>query len=286
MRELGIKIFLLFFALSSLLFLSGIFFTLLSQSIPFFADISPVKFLTGTKWYPTHEPTPEFGILPLFLASLQVTLLAMIVAVPLSLGSAIFISELAPKALKDIIKPTIELFAGIPSVIYGFIGIVLIAPAIKSIFNLSTGLCALNASFILGFMALPTITSLAEDAISSVPRDIREASYALGSNHWETVIRAVFPYAKSGIYSAIILGFARAIGETMTVLMVAGGAAQMTHSYLKPVRPMTATIAAEMGEAASGSIHYHALFSIALVLFIITLGFNLISEYIRGRAEV
>jgi len=285
MRELGTKVFLLFFAMSSLIFLSGILITLVWQSIPFFNQVNPISFLTGTKWYPT-QPKPDFGILPLLIASLQVTLGAMIFAIPLSLGSSIFLSELANSHLKDILKPAIEILAEIPSVVYGFIGIVLIAPAMKSIFNLPTGLCALNASLILGIMAYPTITSIADDAISSVPNEIKEASYALGANRWETVVRAVIPYAKSGVFSAIILGFARAIGETMTVLMVAGGAAAITMSYLKPVRPMTATIAAEMGEASSGSLHYLALFSIALVLFVITLGFNIIAERLRGRKKI
>jgi len=285
MKELGVKIFLLFFALSSFVFLSGILITLIWQSIPFFSQVNPISFFAGTKWYPTQSQ-PDFGLLPLLIASLQVTFGAMIFAIPLSLGSSIFLSELAGRRLKDIIKPAIEILAEIPSVVYGFIGIVLIAPAMKSIFHLPTGLCALNASLILGIMAYPTITSIADDAISSVPKDIKEASYALGANRWETVVRAVIPYAKSGVFSAIILGFARAIGETMTVLMVAGGAAAITMSYLKPVRPMTATIAAEMGEASSGSLHYFALFSLALVLFIITLGFNMIAEYLRGRQRI
>ncbi|MGQ9705685.1 MAG: phosphate ABC transporter permease subunit PstC [bacterium] len=285
MKELGIKIFLLFFVLSSLVFLSGILLTLVWQSVPFFKQISPISFFGGIKWYPTH-PEPNFGVLPLLTASLQVTFGAMIFAIPLSLGSSIFLSEVAHKHLKEVIKPTIEILAEIPSVVYGFIGIVLIAPAVKTIFNLPTGLCALNASLVLGIMAYPTITSIADDAISSVPNEIKEASYALGANRWETMIGAVIPYAKSSIFSAIILGFARVIGETMTVLMVAGGAASITMSYLNPVRPMTATIAAEMGEASFGSLHYFALFSIALVLFVITLIFNLIAEHLRGRQKI
>lgn len=280
MRELGIKIFLLFFALSSLVFLAGILFTLLSQGLPFFAEISPVKFLLGTQWHPTSSP-PDFGILPLLLASIQVTVGAMVIAIPLSLGSAIFLAEKVPPMLRETAKPVVEILAGIPSVVYGFIGMVLFAPLIKNLFHLPTGLCALNASIILGIMAYPTITSLAEDAISAVPRCIKEASFALGANHWETVTKAVLPYAKSGIFSAVLLGFGRAIGETMTVLMVAGGAAVVTANYLKPVRPLTATIAAEMGETPFGGLHYSALFAIALVLFLITLGFNLIAERLR-----
>jgi len=281
MREFWVKIILGFFALSSLIFLLGILITLLSQSLPFFAEYRLLDFITGTHWRPTSDP-PEFGILPLIIASLQITAGALMLAVPLGLGSAIFLSEIAPPLLREMIKPIIEVLAGIPSVVFGFIGMVLLAPVVKELFNLPTGLCGLNGAFILAFMAYPIITSMADDAISSVPKDVREASLALGANRWETVSKVVVPYARSGILSAIILGFTRIIGETMTVLMVVGGAASLTPNILKPLRPMTATIAAEMGEAPSGGIHYLALFAIALLLFLINLGFNLIAEKLRG----
>lgn len=281
MRELWVKIILGFFALSSIIFLTGILLTLLSQAVPFFGEYDIIKFITGRYWRPTFEPR-SFGILPLITSSLEVALGALVLAVPLSLTSAIFLSEIAPVWLRETLKPILEILAGVPSVIFGFIGMVVVAPVLKDLFNLPIGLCGLNGAFILAFMAYPTITSLAEDAINSVPSHVKEASLALGANRWETVSQVTIPYAKSGIFSAIILGFARVIGETMTVLMVVGGAPNLTYNILKPLRPMTATIAAEMGEAPFGGIHYHALFSIALVLFIITLGFNLIAERFRG----
>jgi phosphate transport system permease protein len=280
-REFWTKLILGFFALSSIIFLLGILFTLLSQSIPFFSQYNIFDFFTDRYWRPTFEP-PSFGILPLIAASLEVTIGALIVSVPLSLGSAIFLSEVAPNWLRETLKPIIEILAGIPSVVFGFIGMVIIAPIIKDLFNLPIGLCGLNGAFILGFMAFPTISSLAEDAISSVPKDVKEASLALGANKWETVTKVTIPYAKSGIYSAIILGFARVIGETMTVLMVVGGAPNLTYNIFKPLRPITATIAAEMGEAPFGGLHYHSLFTLAFILFLITLGFNLLAERLKG----
>jgi phosphate transport system permease protein len=180
--------------------------------------------------------------------------------------------------MKEILKPIIELLAGIPSVVYGFFGLVFLAPLVQEAFNLPTGLTWFTASMILGVMVIPTIASLAEDAISAVPREAREASFALGANKWETIARVVVPGASSGVVTAIILGMGRAVGETMTVLMVAGGAIMIPKSVFQPVRPMTATIAAEMGEAPMGSIHYHALFAIGLVLFFLTLTLNLLAD--------
>jgi len=205
---------------------------------------------------------------------------ALIIAIPLSLGSAIYISEVISPRIKEILKPIIELLAGIPSVVYGFFGIVFLAPLVQKMFNLPTGLTFLTASIILGIMIVPTITSLTEDAISAVPREIKEASFALGATKWETITRVVVPGASSGIITAILLGMGRAMGETMTVLMVAGGATMIPKSIFQPVRPMTATIAAEMGEAPMGSPHYHALFAIALALFLLVLIFNLLVDWI------
>ena len=244
--------------------------------------VSPIKFILGKSWHPTHEP-PEFGILPLILASLLVTLGAMLIAVPLGVGSAIYVAELSHARIRETIKPMIELLAGIPSVIYGFFGMVVVTPLVQKLFNIPVGLTAFTASCLLGIMALPTIISIAEDAITSVPKEIKEASYALGATKWETITKVVIPAAKSGILTAIILGLGRAIGETMTVLMVAGGAAVIPHSFLQPVRPMTATIAAEMGEAPVGSPHYHALFTISAILFLITVGLNILANYIKEK---
>jgi len=272
------------FASLSCLFLLGIILTLFTQGLPIFQTIGFFRFIFGRAWYPTYDP-PEFGILPLILGSLVVTTFALIIAIPLSLGSAIYISELASPKMKEILKPVIELLAGIPSVVYGLFGMVLLSPLVQKVFNLPTGLTAFTASIILGIMVVPTITSLAEDAISAIPREIREASFALGATKWETITGVVVPASSSGIITAIMLGLGRAVGETMTVLMVAGGAASIPKSIFQPVRPMTATIAAEMGEAPMGSAHYHALFAIALILFFITLAFNIFADWLSSRTK-
>ncbi len=263
-------------------FLFGIMLILFTEGIPIVKSISPLRFLFGLHWYPVHEP-PEFGILPLLLGSFMVTLGAIIVALPLGLGCAIYLSEIARPCIRDITKPFIEMLAGIPSVVYGFFGLVFLAPLIQKIGHLPTGLTGGTASIILGIMALPTVTSIAEDAISSVPKNLREASFALGATRWETITRTVLPAARSGIFTSAILGIGRAIGETMTVLMVAGGSAIIPYHFFRPVRTMTATIAAEMGEAPMGSLHYHALFAIGLVLFLLTLGLSLAAEWVKER---
>jgi len=263
-------------------FLFGIMLILFTEGIPIVKSISPLRFLFGLHWYPVHEP-PEFGILPLLLASFMVTLGALIIALPLGLGCAIYLSEIARPCIRDITKPFIEMLAGIPSVVYGFFGLLFLAPLIQRIGHLPTGLTGGTASIILGIMALPTVTSIAEDAISSVPKNLREASFALGANRWETITRTVLPAARSGIFTSAVLGIGRAIGETMTVLMVAGGSAVIPRHFFRPVRPMTATIAAEMGEAPMGSLHYHALFAIGLVLFLLTLGLSLAAEWVKER---
>ncbi len=270
------------FALLTWVFLFGIMLILFIEGTPIFKSVPIFKFIFGRHWYPVHEP-PEFGILPLICGSLMVTVGALVIAIPLGLGCAVYLSEIANRGVREIIKPFIEMLAGVPSVVYGFFGMVLLAPMIQKIFHLSIGLTAFTASVILGIMALPTVASIAEDAISSVPKALREASFALGANQWETITKVVVPAAKSGIFAAIILGIGRAIGETMTVLMIAGCCAVITPNFFRPVRPMTATIAAEMGEAPMGSMHYHALFAIGLVLFLITLGLSLIAEYLKEK---
>jgi phosphate transport system permease protein len=274
----------LFAALCSIVFLLGIIISIFIQGYPIFKDIGIFKFLFGKAWYPTQNP-PEFGILSLIIGSLIVTIGALIIAIPLGIGSAIYLSEIAKSNTREILKPFIELLAGIPSVIYGLFGIVFIAPLTMRLFHLSTGLNAFTAAIILGIMVMPIISSLTEDAISSVPKDLREASYALGANKWETISKVVLPAAKSGVIASIILGLGRAIGETMVVLMVAGGAAIIPKSIFSPVRPMTSAIAAEMGESITGSQHFHALFGIAIALFIMTLLFNLITESVRRKIK-
>jgi len=272
------------FASLSCLFLLGITLTLFTEGLPIFKTVGFFEFIFGKSWHPTSEP-PDFGILSLILASLGVTLFALAIAIPLSLGSAIYISELASPRMKEIFKPIIELLAGIPSVVYGFFGMIFLAPLVQEIFNLPTGLTWFTASIILAIMVVPTITSLAEDSISAVSREVKEASFALGATKWETITRIVVPDASSGVITAVILGMGRAIGETMTVLMVAGGAIMLPKSIFQPIRPMTATIAAEMGEAPMGSAHYHALFAIALVLFSLTLILNLSAEWLSSRKK-
>jgi len=222
-------------------------------------------------------------MLPLITASFVVTLGAMVVCIPIGVGTALFLHELASASQRAVLKPLIEILAGIPSIIFGFFGMIIVAPFIQGLLDIPVGLNAFTASLVLGIMATPTVASLTEDAVSFVPRSFREASLALGATRWQTLIRVVMPAAGSGISTAIILGIGRAVGETMVVLMVAGGAAVIPGSVFDPVRPMTATIAAEMGEAVMGSPHYNALFAIGLTLFFITLAINIVAEIISRR---
>lgn len=237
-------------------------------------------FFLGKDWMPTATPIPLFGILPLILGTLLVSFVAILIALPLGLGVAIYLSELADKRTKKILKPAIELLAGIPSVVYGFFGLVVLVPLVQKIFHLSVGETAFTGSLLLAIMALPTIISVAEDSISNVPRVMKEASLSLGASHWQTISRVILPYAKSGISAAIILGIGRAIGETMAVLMVTGNAAVIPHTIFEPVRTIPATIAAELGEAPAGGVHYQALFVLGAVLFLITMIINLVAERI------
>jgi phosphate transport system permease protein len=269
-------------ALSSLIFLVGIILTLFKEALPVFAGHDALHLIFGKAWYPTADP-PEFGMLPLITASFMVTLGAMIVCVPVGIGTALFLHEIATDSQRAVLKPLIEILAGIPSIVYGFFGMLVVAPYLQNALGLPTGLNAFSAALVLGIMAVPTVASLAEDALGFVPRSFREASLALGATRWQTLTRVVMPAAGSGISTAIILGMSRAVGETMTVLMVAGGAAAIPSSVFDPVRPMTSTIAAEMGEAVMGSPHYHALFAIGLILFLITLAINIVAEMISRK---
>ena len=272
-------------AFSSLLFLVGITVILFTEGLPIFHETGIGAFIFGKAWYPTYDP-PEFGILPLVVASFWVTLGALLVCVPLGVGSALFINELAGPRIRAILKPLIEVLAAIPSIVFGFFGMVIVAPFLQKLLDIPTGLCAFTGSLLLGIMALPTVCSIAEDALSFVPKSFREASLALGANRWQTLVKVVIPAAGSGISTGIILGMSRAVGETMTVLMVTGGAAVIPHSFFEPVRPMTATIAAEMGEAVMGGAHYHALFAIGLILFLITFFFNVLAEMVSRRFRI
>ena len=245
--------------------------------------ITPADFFGGRQWIPTATPAPQFGVLPLILGTLLVSFVAILIALPLGLGVAIYLSELAGERMRKVLKPTIELLAGIPSVVYGFFGLVVLVPLIQKTFGLPVGETALAGSLILAVMALPTIITVAEDAMRGTPRAMREASLALGATHWQTIYRVVIPYAGSGISAAVVLGIGRAIGETMAVLMVTGNAAVMPRSLFEPVRTIPATIAAELGEAPAGGAHYQSLFMLGCILFIITMVISVTAEMISKR---
>jgi phosphate transport system permease protein len=281
-KETVIKGILAVFAFTSVLTLALIVLFLFREGIPIFKEVSVSDFIFGKEWYPTYDP-PSYGIWPLIIGSALVTLCSCLLAVPLGVLSAVYIAEIAPSSIKDIAKSTIELLAGLPSVVLGFFGMVVVAPFLQETFDLPTGLNIVNASVILAIMAVPTISSISEDALYAVPQEFKDASYALGATKYETIIKVIIPAALSGISTAVILGMARAIGETMVVLMVAGGAAAVPESIFDSVRPMPASIAAEMGEAPFGGGHYHALFATGIVLFILTLVFNLIADYISQK---
>ena len=257
----------------SILSMAGIVLFLLLDGLPFFKDYPLTDFLVGLNWYPTDDPM-EFGILPLIVGSLTVMALATVIAVPLGVATAIYLSEVAKPGMRRIVKPFVELLAALPSVVIGFFGMVVVAPFLQDYLGASTGLNLLNAGLMLAFMSVPIICSVAEDAIYSVPRDLREASLSLGATKWETLTRVVLPAASSGIGTAVMLGMSRSIGETMVVLMVAGGAAVIPTSLFDSVRPIPASIAAEMAEAPFHSEHYYALFATGIVLIIFTLIFN------------
>jgi len=281
-REIVIKNLFAFVAFLSVLLLGLIVLFLFREGVPLFKQISVSQFLFGPAWYPTYDP-PEYGIWPLIVGSVIVTIFACLIAVPFGLLSAVYISEIAPARIKEILKPVIELLAGLPSVVLGFFGMVILAPWMQETFDLPTGLNIVTASVMLAVMAIPTISSISEDALYAVPREYKEASYALGATKYETIVKVAVPAALSGISTAVILGMARAIGETMVVLMVAGGAAAIPRGIFDSVRPMTASIAAEMGEAPFGGGHYQALFATGIVLLVITLIFNLIADHISNK---
>lgn len=248
-------------------------------------NISAASFIAGKEWLPTATPVAQMGILPLILGTLWVSAGAIVLAVPLALATAIFMAEIATPAMRKFMKPVVELLAGIPSVVYGFFGLTIIVPGIQSVFGVQEGLTALAGSLILAIMALPTIITIAEDAIRTCPRSLKESSLALGATRWQTVYRIVLPYASSGITAGIVLGIGRAVGETMAVLMVTGNAAIIPSGYLHSVRTIPATIAAELGEAPYGGIHFKALFALGCILFIITFSINLGFQFIARKRK-
>ncbi len=276
---------------SSILFILLIFLFLLREGLPALAEVAP-KDLFNTRWYPIEG---LFGLLPLLSGSLIVTVFSILIALPLGVGTAIYIGEIAPKRVNEILKPTIEILAGIPSVVLGFIGILVLSPFMRETFNLPTGLTAFTGAFLLALISIPTIVSIAEDALYAVPNTYRDAAYALGASQWQIIWGVVVPAARTGILTAVMLGIGRSLGETMAVMMVTGNAPTMfsgLNSFISPIRTMTATIASEMGEVASGSTHYHVLFFIGILLFIFSLIINISStnsikkRTAKSRAQV
>lgn len=281
-REQIIRFLFFGVALASIttLFLIALF--LFMEGIPVFKEVSVSDFVFGKYWYPTDDP-PDFGIFPLIMASIAVTVVSSAISIPLGVLTALYLAEGASARVREWVKPVVELLAALPSVVIGFFGMVIVAPVLQEILDIPTGLNLFNASLMLAFMSIPTICSLSEDAIFSVPGELKEASLALGATRWETISRVIFPASISGVCTAVILGMSRAMGETMVVLMVAGGATMMPTSLFNPVRPMPASIAAEMAEAPFQSEHYYALFAIAIILFLFTLAFNVIAEQFSHR---
>ena len=273
---------------SAIVFVALIFYFLISEGLPALGEV-PLSDLFDVRWYPIED---YYGILPLIGGSLVVTFGATLVAVPVGIGTAVYIAEVAPRWVREVLKPFVEVLGGLPSVVLGFLGILILTPNLRRILDLPTGLSALAGSILLGGISIPTIVSIAEDALDAVPRSYRDASLALGATKWQTIWRVTLPAAKSGVLTAIMLGIGRTIGETMTVMMVTGNAPFMPNSIrvlFMPVRTMTATIAAEMGEVATGSVHYHVLFLIGIVLFLIALVVNVTASTVvfrqRKRSE-
>ncbi|MBN2209220.1 MAG: phosphate ABC transporter permease subunit PstC [Candidatus Coatesbacteria bacterium] len=276
---------LLVCASTCVLLVLAILASLVREGLPAVWEV-PLSSFLSTVWRPISFVQEQFGIAPLFLSSLLVTVVAAVIAVPLGLGSAIYISHVARPAEKEILKPTIEILAGIPSVVLGFFGLMVMAPVVKKVFGLDSGLCALTGSLLLAFMALPTIITIAEDALTSVPKSYVEASLAVGASRAQTVFRTTVPAARSGLVAASLMGIGRVIGETMAVMMVTGNAIEIPGSVFDPVRTMTATIASEMGEVAFGGVHYHVLFLIGVILVIIAIAINWSAQRVLKRSQV
>ena len=285
-KRLGEKIIerlLLLSALVSILLVALIFLFLFREGLPAFAEIPLLSFLTGETWQPVAEE-PKYGILPLLSGTMLVTIGAVGVAVPLGISTALYLSEVAGSREKEILKPFIELLAGVPSVVYGFVALTVLATAVQTLFGNTFRLNALNGSLVLAVMILPTIVSIAEDALSAVPMEYKEAAWALGASRWETLRRVVLPAASSGVFIGVILGIGRAVGETMAVLMATGNSPVVTTDFFRSIETMTAAIAIEMGEVVYGSVHYSALFAIGLVLFAITFVINLAADAFVERS--
>ena len=281
-KEQGIRALFFLIASASIITLSLIVLFLFMEGLPIFKKVSVKAFLLGKQWYPTSDP-PDFGIFAQIMASVAVTAVASLISIPLGVMTAAYLAEVASWRLREVVKPVVELLAALPSVVIGFFGMVVVAPLLQDLLHVATGLNLFNAALMLAFMSVPTICSISEDAIFGVPTELKEASLALGATHWETIWRVIIPASISGISTAVILGMSRAIGETMVVLMVAGGAAMVPTSLFDPVRPMPASIAAEMAEAPFRGDHYYALFATGIVLFAFTFLFNLVADYVSNK---
>jgi phosphate transport system permease protein len=285
LKEKLIEKFFLLNGVLAILILGGIFALLFFKAYPAFQELGVIEFFGSTVWNPDSYTKAQYGILSLIISSLMVTLGALLIAIPLGVACAAFLSDIASPKMREILKPAIEILAAIPSVVVGFLGIVLVSPMISRVFGVSHGLTALNGSILLAIMSLPTIISLSEDALRAVPRSYKEASLALGASRWQTLVRVSVPAALSGIIASIMLGMGRAIGETMTVLMATGNAPALTFNFLEAIQTMTATIAIELGEVPYNTTHYYALFVIGLVLFAMTFLVNLVSDLILQKYQ-
>ena len=283
-RETPINLLIKAAGYSSILMVLLIFLFLMREGLPALVDV-PLKDLFSTRWYPIEE---YFGILPLVGGSILVTLGATLVAIPLGIGTAVYISEVAPAWIKEFLKPMVEILAGLPSVVLGFLGILVAVPFLRRFLNLPTGLTALTGSIMLGLIAVPTIVSIAEDALNTVPQSYRQAALAVGATPWQTIWGVTLPAARSGVLTAIMLGVGRALGDTMAVMMVTGNAPVLPtslQSIIMPIRTMTATVASEMGEVAQGSAHYHVLFFIGIILFMLSLVINITASSVSMKSR-
>jgi phosphate transport system permease protein len=285
LREAAIRAFFFACGVLAVLLLVGIFMTLLATAVPAFREVKITEFLGSTRWDPTSPEKAEYGLLSMIVSTLMVTAGALILAVPIGIGVAAYLSDVAHWRVREVLKPVIEILAAIPSVVVGFLGIVLFGPAIAKVFHVGNGLNALNGSILLAVMALPTIISISEDSLNAVPKAYNEASLALGASRWQTLVRVKLPAGLSGIIAAVMLGMGRAIGETMTVLMATGNARSFPHGFLTAVRTMTANVAIELGEVPYDTTHYYALFAIGLVLFVMTFAVNLVADVVLHKYQ-
>jgi phosphate transport system permease protein len=285
LKEAAIRAFFFTCGVLAVLVLAGIFLTLVTTAVPAFREIKVSEFLFKKAWDPTSPEKAEFGILSMIVSTLMVTGGALLLAVPIGIAVAAYLSDVAHWRVREVLKPVVEILAGIPSVVVGFLGIVLVGPVLARIFHMGNGLNAVNGSVLLAVMALPTIISISEDSLNAVPKAYAEASLALGASRWQTLLRVKIPAGLSGIIAASMLGMGRAIGETMTVLMATGNARAFPHGFLDSVRTMTSGIAIELGEVPYYTTHYYALFAIGLVLFVITFAVNLVADVVLHKYQ-